>query len=597
MIGNETGEAGNAVSAMHAIIDKMAAKYANNEPVLAKFINHVHQLPSVLAAFEETLNQRTERKKVLTMTSDEFIEQFLSDSTHNYFYNGAIDLFFEYDNVKYCKIEEDDIVYAALTTLQDYPELKPWKYKIKNQILKRVKDRELLNSIPESCTIQNVIGIIYPAIFSSRDAAKHFLTILGDILNKKNTNYYFISARAKRFIQELSLQCCALFGIPSLTNVFKFKFYEHTFSECRLLNVNEVGVRAIKLNEYSSPFKRSIVDIMCVSSHYSKRFGSADSFLESPYCKDASLAAHCFYLKTNDEISIINKFVSMSTEPCDNYNITWKKMQYLWKLFLEDENLPYIMFTNQLKAHLTSILPCRAAGDANDDESGAIAGSGPGSGSGSSSDIVFTGITSKHLPIVSDFLVFWKETIIVIGDVLGAGAAASNAALSTASREEEDELEIDELAILFINYVRTRKPTQKNVNNLNITDELMHGLVKHFFSEIQIEDDKYIMNVTSKMWNKKKEIKHALMLTASMGTPLSSSSANANANANASSAVELLSSESVDVLHQQSQLQSPHAIYNAYERYCAHSYSHKSFVVSKRYFEKYYDEIMKNNEK
>lgn len=48
-----------------------------------------------------------------------------------------------------------------------------------------------------------------------------------------------------------------------------------------------------------------------------------------------------------------------------------------------------------------------------------------------------------------------------------------------------------------------------------------------------------------------------------------------------------------DVAQHQSPIPSPHAIYNAYERYCAHSYSHKLFVVSKRYFEKYYDEIMK----
>jgi hypothetical protein len=120
----------------------------------------------------------------------------------------------------------------------------------------------------------------------------------------------------------------------------------------------------------------------------------------------------------------------------------------------------------------------------------------------------------------------------------------------------------------------------------------MHGLVKHFFSEIQIEDDKYIMNVTSRMWNKKKEIKHALLMTASMST-----SASSDSKPNVSSvaiANEDVLFESADLLHQQqSQVQSPHAIYNAYERYCAHSYSHKSFVVSKRYFEKYYDEIMK----
>ena len=574
MSGNNSGDDdSNTPAHIHTIVDNMMAQYENNEPVLAKFINYMHQIPAILAAFEEAVHQRTERKKILTMTSDEFIDQFLSDSNHNYFYNSAIDLFFEYNNVKYCKIEEDDIVYTALTTLQDYPELKPWKYKIKNQIIKRVKDRELLNSIPESCTIQNVIGMIYPAIFTSRDAAKHFLTILGDILNKKNTNFYFISAKAKRFIQELSLQCCALFGIPSLTNVFKFKFYEHTFSECRLLDVNEIGVCAIKLNEYASPFKRNIVDIMCVSSHYSKRFGNADSFLESPYCKDASLATHCFYLKTNDEMSIITKFVTTTTEPCDNYNISWKKMQYLWKLFLDEEKLPYIIFTNQLKMHLTSRLHYKTIGDSPEDGSGA--------------DIVFVGITSKHLPIVSDFLMFWKETIVFVGsDEYILTSAYSAAGL----REDEDELEIDELTILFIHYLRTRKPSQKNMNNLNITDQLMYGLVKHFFSDIHIENDKYIMNVTSKMWNKKKEIKQALEISSSMSsqpTPPSSSSSS-------SSSLSLATiSPKYDNYDQPHHLLSPHAIYNAYERYCAHSYSHKLFVVSKRYFEKYYDEIMK----
>lgn len=589
MSDNVNGDDGlntNTPTQIHAIVDAMLARYKYTEPVLAKFINCMNQIPALLASFEETIHQRTERKKILTMTSDEFIDQFLSNSAHNYFYNSAIDLFFEYNNVKYCKIEEDDIVYAALTTLQDYPELKPWKYKIKNQIIKRIKDRELLNSIPESCTIQTVIGMLYPSIFTSRDAAKHFLTVLGDILNKKNTNFYFISVRAKQFIQELSLQCCALFGIPSLTNVFKFKFYEHTFSECRLLNANEVGVRAIKLNEYASPFKRNIVDMMCVSSHYSKRFGSADAFLESAHCKDASLATHCFYLKMNDEISIINKFVTTTTEPCDNYNISWKKMQYLWKLFLDEVKLPYVIFTNQLKSHLTSRLPCKLIGDAPEDD----IISGGGGGGGGCSDIVFTGITSKHLPIVSDFLMFWNETITLIG---GSGCDHEHAL--SVSREDEDELEIDELTILFIHYIRTRKPSQKNVNNLNITDQLMYGLVKHFFSDVQIENDKYLMNVTSKMWNKKKEIRHALLVSSSM------SAQHEPASANSLPSLLLLppkeyddeADAATDFAQHQPHIPSPHAIYNAYERYCAHSYSHKLFVVSKRYFEKYYDEIMK----
>ena len=579
-------------SNIHDMVDEMLLKYAHNEPVLAKFVAHMNQLPAMMTAFELTMNQRTERKKVLTITSDEFIDQFLSDGDHNYFYNVSIDLFFVYNNVQYGKIEEDDIVHSALTAIQDYSELKPWKYKIKNQIIKRVKERELFHSIPESCTIQKVIGMFYPAIFTSRDAAKHFLTIIGDTLNKKSTNYYFISAKAKQFIKDLSSECCTLFGIPSLTNVFKFKFYDHTFSECRLLNVNEIGVLATNAGEYASPFKRSIVDILCVASHYSKRFGCADSFLESPYCKDASLAAHCFYLKTNDEAAIVSKFIATTTEPCATYDITWKKMQYLWKLFLEDERLPYIIFTNQLKARLMAALPSTFAGTAG--AGGPTSADIDGDCATLSSDPVFTGITSKHLPIVSEFLSFWNETIVVID--------------APAFDKDEDELEIDELAVLFNNYMRTKKQhSHKNSHVLNITDHVMRGLVRHFYSDMPIEDDKYIMNVTSKLWNKKEEIVQALLLPQPGGCGIHKTKRRHTVECGGGAATHNepeqheqheQSAEQSDHSDQsdsqpQSQPQSPHmTIYNAYERYCAHSYSRKAYVVSKRYFEKYYDSLV-----
>lgn len=593
-------------SEIHAIVDDLLLKYAHNEPVFAKFVAHMNQLPAMMTAFEMTVNQRTERKKVLTMTSDEFIDQFLSDGEHNYFYNASIDLFFVYNNVQYGKIEEDDITHSALTALQDYPELKPWKYKIKNQIIKRVKERELFHSIPESCTIQKVIGLFYPTIFTSRDAAKHFLTIIGDTLNKKstNSNYYFISSKAKQFIKDLSSECCALFGIPSLTNVFKFKFYDHTFSECRLLNVNEIGVRSTNAGEYASPFKRGIVDILCVASHYSKRFGCADSFLESPYCKDASLASHCFYLKNNDEAAIVAKFIATTTEPCTTYEITWKKMQYLWKLFLEDEQLPYIIFTNQLKARLMAVLPSAfaAATGGGTDIDGAGNGNSNGNNSSdccvaTSSDPIFTGITSKHLPIVSEFLSFWNETIVVID--------------APAFAKDEDELEIDELAVLFNNYMRTRKQySHKNSHNgLNITDNFMRGLVRHFYSDMPIEDDKYIMNVTSKLWNKKEEIVQALLLPQPNGFYIPHKNKRHTVDGvGGGSATQVQTADFDHEAEQQSdhsdhsdhshhsdkmQPQSPHmTIYNAYERYCAHSYSRKAYVVSKRYFEKYYDSLV-----
>ena len=570
----------SSMAQMHHIIESLFRKYEHNECVLSKLTSNITQLPALMTAYEATLHERTERKKALISTSDEFIDQFLSTSGHNYFYNSAIDLFFTYDNTKYDKIDEDEIVHSALVALQDYPELKPWKYKIKNQLVKRIKERELLNSIPESCTIQKVIGLFYPSIFTGRDAVKHFLTVLGDIMNKKNVNFYFISAKAKQFIKELSIECCTLFGTSSLTNVFKFKFYDHTYSECRLLDINENGISAINVSDYSSPFKRNIVDIMCVASHYSKRFASADAFLESPYCKDTALAAHCFYLKTNDDAAIINRFISTTTESCNNsqHAISWRKMQYLWKLFLEEERLPYVIFTNQLKTRLMALLPHTVIPGtpsslpaASDDESHAT------------DTLLFTSLTSKHLPIVSEFLSFWNETI--------------------ETTKEDDELELDELTVLFMSHIKSKKMFHKTASNIKITDQFMCSLVKHFFSDVHIEDDKYLINISSKMWNKKQEIGQALAIIGNgTGTfpnsdarVVSCSKSSNNASGDGSVAEQWCDSDSDNESKMQPPI-SPHmTIYNAYERYCSYSYSRKAHVASKRYFEKYYDILYKPN--
>jgi hypothetical protein len=149
--------------------------------------------------------------------------------------------------------------------------------------------------------------------------------------------------------------------------------------------MNDAGLSTLNVGDYSSPFKRNIVEIMCVASYYSKRFKNADAFLESQHCKDSMLHSHCLYLKLNDEAAIITRFIATSTNPCNNsqYFITWKKMHFLWKLFLEEERLPYIIFTNQLKMRLMALLPHTVAQPSPQNTADGV-------------DVIFTSVTSKN---------------------------------------------------------------------------------------------------------------------------------------------------------------------------------------------------------
>ena len=105
------------------------------------------------------------------------------------------------------------------------------------------------------------------------------------------------------------------------------------------------------------------------------------------------------------------------------------------------------------------------------------------------------------------------------------------------------ELEIDEICNLFKSWAG------KTVYSIN--EEMLLDLIQHFYPDVTIEDDKYIQQYTCKLWDKKTQIIAALegFKTNNKGTNV------------------------------------PESLYNIYEYYCK-LYSNKSFIVSKRYFEK-----------
>jgi hypothetical protein len=161
---------------------------------------------------------------------------------------------------------------------------------------------------------------------------------------------------------------------------------------------------------------------------------------------------------------------------------------------------------------------------------------------------VFPNITSRHLPMVSKFISFWSENCTV--------------------NDDEIELEIDELSTLFNEYLST-STTQSSINTAentkttnsqssyhNISDAALLGMIRHFYPDVNIEDDKYLVNVGCKMWSKKEEIRLYLDLFK----------------------IQCITNN----------ISIPQPLYNAYEYYCSKCYESKDRrAVSKRYFEKF----------
>lgn len=421
-------------------IDELNELYESDPQIYEKFKNYILiELPSYLVNAKKNMLDKEERQDA----HNNFVKQFIN--SNKYFYNSTSEIFFCYDNDHYNIIKEDTIIYNILLKLRNNTNLMPWKYKIKTSIIKNIKELSILTSLPESNTIQNIQNILLN-IFETKEEIKYFLTIIGDIILKKPTNINIISANAKSLLRTIENIGSQYFGHISVMTCFKFKYHDHNYNECRIL--------VTKNNDYDQDIIfKYLIDLVIVSCYYSNRFTSADSYLDRINTID--IVNRILFLKNNTKETIVEYFISLNIQESTSSIISMKNMLYLWKVYLDEIKMPYIIPQNTLKQLLKSKLKY------NEEKEG------------------FLDYTSTKIPFVSKFLVFWDETI----------------------KEDTNEyyLEIDEISILFKNY------SGISYKNNDINDLSLINIIKHFYPEIII-DGSYITGISCTLWNKQQDI-------------------------------------------------------------------------------------------
>jgi len=434
-------------------IEKLYEKYKDNEYMLQRIYNHVY-LPNTL---ENECKNREKRQNLNTYLSEEqqiFMQVFLSKN--NYYYLSNNNFYYQYNGKDYFIVKEDEIIHKLLSSISKDRTLLQWKHKTKAAIIKQIKDRNLFSSIPETDTIQNILNTLYPSFFSSKNAAKYFLTIIGDnILKKKSDLTFMVSQKMRQFLDELEGVAMSSIGNGNISYKFVTKYHEtHSFNNSRLIRMNENFS-----NEYWRELLKKIgLNLLCVAAHYSNRHISSDNFLNTK--SDEELTNYSYTLKNTTETGLIDKFIEQYIgKTSDDFRIEWKNLHFVWKQFLSSNNLPNVIFSNNLKIFLKDKITFDEDTDS------------------------FIGITSKYLPLYKDFIQFWNETIT-----------------NSSSIDFENEVEVEEVSSLF-------KLWSKNKNTLS--EENIIKILKHFFSSDNVED-KFIFNITSSIWNKSNDIEKSI---------------------------------------------------------------------------------------
>lgn len=434
-------------------VNELYEEYKNDEIILNKLGQYINiELPTILSNTKKQYSIRVNRKQLLQEAHDKFVNKFINNN--KYFYCSTSEIFFKYNNEHYSITKEDDIIYNILSVLNHHDsnykleyfqeQLLPWKFKIKTSTIKHIREISIFISIPESVTIQNVLNLFKP-LFDSKTEIKYFLTVIGDTVLKKNININIISSIAKTLLRHLENLGSQYFGHIPLINSFRYKYHDHNYNECRLLILKDKPT-----DELYEQIQKMVIDIFVIATYYSNRYGSADDYLL--LCDDSDLQNRILFLKNNNQNEIVNKFINHKLQYADTSTISMKNMLYLWKCYLEEINIPNIIFITTLK----SILKNKIQYDEEKD--------------------IFYNYTSIGLPLVSNFIKFWEETIKI--------------------DDNEYYIEIDELCILFKQWVKKSQV---------INDYTLINLIKHFYPDTIIEE-KYIYGITSSIWNKKEEI-------------------------------------------------------------------------------------------
>lgn len=266
----------------------------------------------------------------------------------------------------------------------------------------------------------------------------------------------------KQLINELDCVALLSIGNNNTSNNFMTKYHEnHTYENCRLIKINE----SFSNEAWREMLKKIGLDLLCVAAHYSTRYENSDNFIDNR--SDEELKLYSYYLKNTNPTNIIDdfcsKYIAVGETEC---RMEWKSLHFVWKQFLSNSNLPNVIYSNTLKIMFKE----KYSYDIETD--------------------LFIGITSKYLPVESNFIKFWEN------------------AITECDPNFDNELEVDELISLFKTW--SNQTSEQLMSNGNITEENMLKILKHFFPAVEIIEDKFVLNVTCSLWNKSNDINDSI---------------------------------------------------------------------------------------
>ena len=463
----------NSIAAMEEF-KKILDKYQNNHNMMTKLMMFLTKvIPNTVSKYDNL----TDSVKMRITNENELGNTFISTfvNTHRYFYNSFTDIFYKYDGLYFNPVNGDAIHQHLFNAISADDTMRDLKFILRKEGIKYVKKRSPLFSIPETTTIQRIIDLLTPDFFPTRHHAKYFLVVIGEcilnrigdaskdkeaplnisanIIDNMSELIYLCNPNSKEMISEINNCLHKHLGSKIYFPNIKYKFnISHTYKKCRILTSN-VDIKSPSYDVFNT------IEFLCVAISYAKRYDTGDTFLFN--CTEPTISETTLFLSNNTPDSILSLFANSLTQ-CSSSSISIKNMMFIWRKFASEHGIASIIPQEQVKLGLKQKIPF----DESNDE--------------------FTGVTSIHLPVVTQFISFWNTTIKCNND--------------DDENNIYDVLEIDEINILFKKF---NNHMSKPVNDSFIVD-----IIHHYFPNVHMKDKSIYASCT--LWDKRSVVLNAI---------------------------------------------------------------------------------------
>ena len=315
-------------------IEELKLKYRENEFMLNKLDTYIARLPLLMQSIEEDHVKKASLRHETQQKKDEFVLEFLK--THSFYYISSSETYIRRLN-DWKIVREDDIVHEINREIPK--ELMMSRYKLIQTILKKIRETPIYSvSTPYSATM------VIHKIPMKKEYAKFFLTVIGDtLLNKKINEVYYIDVSYKPFLKHIHQQVYLLTN-KSICDVFKYKYHDHRYENCRILHGK------------CTPFSECCMfEFIIAAVHLSTKYGSSETYIHHP---ESIIQQDVLFLTKHTPETLIQHFMDTHTSVTPDKHMSYKDMFFLWQIFLKQKGLPFVISHQNFKTLLTSMGKC-----------------------------------------------------------------------------------------------------------------------------------------------------------------------------------------------------------------------------------------------